>query len=300
MTVVKREVPMKMPSLTLCDNQGGKTKDMLLWCYFGTITCLEDNVTVYFDVTVYKKVLTCIRLNFGSNSTILQKTESEGKIYGYSIMFYIPNEADVLLGVTDNNDLAVQSDINKKIIPGENNEIILSKSKQQKLPDPFSNCEENNSSLLVKGTEVNYRQVNCADVCFNRVMTQICKCEYPGGCLPTSKWSTDCWNTRYNRTLINADCLNKCPLECNQIAFPVTRLNYKLDIIWVDRLKYFISNKFDIRNHTNEQIRSKIAYVFIYYDKLDTTEITQTPKMTMLDLISQIGGILGNLKNCYF
>ena len=47
---------------------------------------------------------------------------------------------------------------------------------------------------------------------------------------------------------------------------------------------------------SNEQIASRMAKVWIYYDSLDTTIITQTPKTTMLDLISNIGGILGIFK----
>ena len=76
----------------------------------------------------------------------------------------------------------MESDLNKRIIPADLNEISLTKSIQQSLPAPFSNCEEK-SHLSVKGSDVNYRQVTCADVCVNRVMTSICKCEWPEGCL---------------------------------------------------------------------------------------------------------------------
>ena len=294
MTVVKREVPMIMPSITFCDYGGGNINNMILGCYFGIDggTCLKDNLTVYDGL--YKT--TCVRFNFGSNATILQNMEREGYNFGYEIRLYLPNYASVWLGFTDNNDLAVRSDINKYIIPGDHNEISLSKSNQQNLPDPFSNCEEK-FHLSVKGSDVNYRQVNCAELCYNRVMSLICKCEWPEDC-PSSKLSNDCRNanTVKNKTLIKADCFKECPLECNQVAFPVTRLNIKLEDYWVDIYKEDISKKFDIRNQTNEQIASRMAIVWIYYDSLDTTIITQTPKTTMLDLISNIGGILGIFK----
>ena len=70
----------------------------------------------------------------------------------------------------------------------------------------------------------------------------------------------------------------------------------KFEDKWVDYVKDIILTKFNIINQTNEDIRSRMAYVQIYYDKLDTTIITQTAKMTMLDLISNIGGILGIFK----
>ena len=94
MTVVKREVSMIMPSITFCDYGKGNINDMLLDCWFGFSykRCLKDNVTVYaFGLNK----MTCLRFNFGSNATILQKTEGEGIKYGYEIMFYIPKDADV-------------------------------------------------------------------------------------------------------------------------------------------------------------------------------------------------------------
>ena len=293
MTVVKREIPMTLPSITFCNYEKTSVHDILLGCDFGIVgdTCIQDNVTVYDGP--YK--MFCIRFNFGSNATILQKSELEGPDLGYKIMLYIPNRAQVWLGLLDNNDLAVDSDIKKKIIPGDYNEITLSKSIQKSLPDPFSNCEETPS---LSGSVVSHRQVNCAEICYNRVMTEICKCEFPEGCPTPWEWIGDCKYAYsfHNYTLIKADCLNKCPLECNQVEFPVTRLNYKLESSWVDNYKDDISKKFDIRNQTKEQITSRMAYVQIYYDSLDTTEITQFAKMTMLDLISNIGGILGILK----
>ena len=71
---------------------------------------------------------------------------------------------------------------------------------------------------------------------------------------------------------------------------------YFKDDFLVNYYKIRISKRFDIINQTNEDKRSRMAYVQIYYDKLDTTIITQTAKMTMLDLISNIGGILGIFK----
>ena len=83
---------MTFPSITFCDLQAeNKVQVMPLYCYFGSdfTDCLNDNVTIYFDQI--KK--DCLRLNFGSNATIPQKTEREGIEYGYEIRLYIPNYA---------------------------------------------------------------------------------------------------------------------------------------------------------------------------------------------------------------
>ena len=58
--------------------------------------------------------------------------------------------------------------------------------------------------------------------------------------------------------------------------------------------KETISSRFNITEMTNEEVRSRYTILCIFYDKLETTEITQSPKMTIFDLISSIGGILGN------
>ena len=183
---------------------------------------------------------------------------------------------------------------------GETNHIILSKSTQKNLPKPFSECEE-----TIESSKLDNRQINCAEDCYDKVMTQICGCEWPEGC-PPSKTSIDCNNAFFlNLTLIKTDCLNKCPIECNQVAFLVKIVNYKEELLYdLTDLTHFvadkqnISKKYNISGQTDEDIRSRMSRVYIYYDKLETTQITQTPKMTEFDLISNIGGILGT--HCIF
>ena len=126
-------------------------------------------------------------------------------------------------------------------------------------------------------------------------MSSICCCEWPLSC-PSSERSKDCNNTFIkNYTSIKTDCMNKCPAECNQVSFRTTRVTYK----WEDSsntiplLKATISKKFNISGQTNEDIMSRIAKLSVFYDRLETTEIIQSPSMSTLDLIAAIGGILG-------
>ena len=120
MTVIRREPNMTMPSVTICGplNNENKFERILLGCKFGLVgdSCLQDKLINYNR--------NCVRLNFGSNATILQKSVREGLEYGYFIRLYIPKGAYVLLAVTDNNVLAVNSDINKRLINGETIEMF--------------------------------------------------------------------------------------------------------------------------------------------------------------------------------
>ena len=60
-----------------------------------------------------------------------------------------------------------------------------------------------------------------------------------------------------------------------------------------NQFKPSISAKFNISGMSDNELRSKLAIMNIFYEKLELTEITQIPVMTSVDLMSTVGGLLG-------
>ena len=121
---------MTLPAITVCSTQI-LAEDMLLKCTFGINSepCLTDKLNISYRRTVSN----CIRLNFGSNASILQRSEGEGYLYGYTIWFYIPKKVYLDYALYDNNVLVVESEINNALSPGDQNEVIISKSTHENL-----------------------------------------------------------------------------------------------------------------------------------------------------------------------
>ena len=93
------------------------------------------------------------------------------------------------------------------------------------------------------------------------------------------------------------ECLPLCPLECNTQEFKISTsfLNYP-HLSKVNGLlnNPIIKSKYEnISNVTVNQLRESILSVAIYYDDLSYTVISKEPAMSLLDLISAIGGIMG-------
>jgi len=60
-----------------------------------------------------------------------------------------------------------------------------------------------------------------------------------------------------------------------------------------DSSKSLVSETLNITGMNDDQFRKRLSFMWIYFDKLETTEITQTPSMTLTSLIENSGGLLG-------
>jgi hypothetical protein len=93
-------------------------------------------------------------------------------------------------------------------------------------------------------------------------------------------------------------CLPLCPLECNQteIKTPFT-FNQLSGNIYLESLK---RNNVLITDFSNDQeklnldtVKESVVRINIFYDSLSYTLSTESPKMDVVSLLSNIGGNLG-------
>jgi hypothetical protein len=108
-----------------------------------------------------------------------------------------------------------------------------------------------------------------------------------------------CVENSYNTFSLDEYQTKSCPLECDSTAFDLSlssleypdentyelfKNGYKYDAIY---LKYFnLTLTYDL-------FKSNAAFFTVYFSNLQYTEITESPKTSMYDLFTQIGGSLG-------
>ena len=290
-TKIKREAEMTLPAITICDYFGNITKDMILQCYYGTGEWNKYRINTTKNMALYHSYgyqLSCVQLNHGINLTELDISKGEGYRYSYSFYLYIPPDSYVFFAVTDNSARLVVDEVREEVYPGHLTNIVLSKTVQSALGPPYSTCNETQE----------FRQVNCVEECFNKNMSEICGCEYPAGCGDWSGWTDECQNAYWeNRSAIESNCNLQCPFECNQVSFPFNRVDVEWDISrgFLDYYKPIISAKFNITGQTDEEIKKSMTQLSVYFGRLETTEIFQSPSMTSTNLVGNVGGLLGKL-----
>jgi len=237
----------------------------------------------------------CVQLNYATNVTELQKVAGMGWEYGYRLTVHQPWESDnnLYIAFTDNRARVVQEEAREYVYGGQETELVLSKTLQSALGPPYSECNES----------TDYRQVTCNEDCYNEAMTEACGCGFPAECGIWLYWNQQCKDAYLSRNDFFLRCNQKCPVECNQVSFPLKRV----DVSWnflknsVDSdskfsLAYYkakVSKKFNISNKSDDEIKKCLTRIYIYFNELETTEITQSPNMSPTDLVANVGGLLG-------
>ena len=165
---------------------------------------------------------------------------------------------------------------------------------QTALGPPYSKCRE---------TE-DYRQVNCINDCIFRAMSELCRCKYPEECGSYVDWSVECQGAYdYNRSAIQSNWNLQCPSECNQVSFALNRIDVESDIDndnLDDYYKRRISGKFNITGMSDDQLIKRMTLLYIYFSKLLTTEISQSPSMTPTNMVGNVEGLLGKKSFIFF
>ncbi len=202
----------------------------------------------------------CIQLNTGTDNSELFKTIGEDYRYGYEIRINNNFSDEIKIAVTVNNVPVAQFDLKETIYPGLRTHFVLSKTIQKALGPPFSECNET----------VGYSYQNEVVNCFNNGMSKMCGCKYPVNCgFDANNQTKICDNAlNQNSSSIILQCRKDNHIECNQISYSLIRRDIYSDV-------------------------KTTTLLFIYFERIETVEITQTPSMTITNLVSELGGLLG-------
>ena len=135
--------------------------------------------------------------------------------------------------------------------------ILITRLVDSKLPEPYNNCADMKEDTA-------YRQVNCIEKCSSDLALE----KY--NCTVISYYRVE-GSELCKKLLIDilaefdSVCSPKCPKECESVTYEYSSTEY---------------------TETN------LSMIHIRYLGLEYTEVTQTPKMTIETLVSNIGGQL--------
>lgn len=187
--------------------------------------------------------------------------------------------------------------------------ITVKRTFTKKYPSPYSSCIDlstfsSNLYEFITNSNQTYRQLDCLKLCTQEHIINECGCyslEYPS--LNTN--SPPCLNLTDNKcafenklTVDARECEAKsCPLECDNVKYDLS-----LSSLINPHLKEYESfttkeikeyEKKLGRNLTYDFFKSTWVSIKVYYTSLHYLEIKEFPKVTAIDLLSQIGGSLG-------
>ena len=149
----------------------------------------------------------------------------------------------------------------------------MEKSVETKLELPFNKC---------------WDRINCFEICFeNFVKNYALKHQISED---EAKVIEEVKN--YDR---ETNCNDLCPLECESTHYKITGSMLSLteyseySLPWIP----VVEKKLNITVNSTEEFNKNFLEIFVYFDSLQYTKISQPPKTTLSALVSNFGGSTG-------
>ncbi len=221
---------------------------------------------------------------------------------GYGFHIFVHNHTDIISRIIKGVDVS----------PGYQTNLIVQRVFYEKLSLPYDDCFESiqtyyefNTTFVKKILDSDgiYQQSTCIEICRRNKFLIKCNCNLRN----QSIW--ECFNDDYNVTcrqdLIQNfylnyynECLPLCPLECKEEGFWIStsflsypHLSKANDLLNNSAIKTKFSNI--TKDLVMDTLKQSVLSIYVYYDDLKYTLIRKSPKIEWLDLISNIGGIMG-------
>ena len=232
---------------------------------------------------------------------------SEGREYGLSIIFMnIANQnkypalyAKGLVVFVNNQSFSPLESDAVYLEPGTETNIAVIRTFSHNQPWPYSQCQD-----IANQT---YRQENCLDLCLQKEIINACGCYFTKYLMEAQSepcenvTQLDCINKQTNlftRDFLESS-LRECPLECDSLVYnlQISSLEFPneqfYNMFLLDQTLYGLLSILLSDTPTFANIREISYKANVFYPHLQYTQISQTPKTSPFDLLSQIGGSLG-------
>jgi len=287
------EYPMTLPAVTIClarvspyFSTNATLEKSLHRCEVGGTFCEANDFFSFEARTSFptNASINCYVLNGGRNSTghlsDIHSTRTTGVMSGFILEFLLPKDHFIFYYINDAFVKPTTSEIIKPITTGTINQFILEKSVEAKLEYPFNNCWERKNlpdTPLVRqlsASNITYRQVNCFDLCYEMFVQKYAV---------KNRISED--EARRNDEVKNYDrvknCNHLCPQECESSQYKISESVFSSDKL------------IDISTEEFLEIYMNYLEIYMFFDSLKYTKISQTPKTTLSALVSNLGGSIG-------
>jgi hypothetical protein len=276
-------------------------------CYFNEVEC---NFNEDFNWFYSFKWGSCYQFNSGKNSTLpLKQTKLGGRNYGlglfigplYNLNKYPTYHSTGLRIFVHNNSFLSSSADEILVETGKHSSISIKKTFTYKTPMPHSQCQDLSqfdSDLYnyIKVNHVEYRQKDCFELCLQKMIIDNCSCFYTWlpiyglSSQPCSSIEFKCLASVFNEVKdeIETICAPQCPLECNYVAYDLT-----MSSLSFPNKEFYDALKLNASQMSLNEYRQSHLGLDIFFPIKQYTEISETPKITFVDLVSSIGGALG-------
>jgi hypothetical protein len=218
--------------------------------------------------------------------------------------FYIHN---VSMDPFTNTDMPIV------ISPGKYNTIFVKRTFVSRLGEPYNNCKDGliypdafDSSIfkfILTNTKSAYRQSDCFNICQAQYLLNVCNSKVSLGMTfqiyaSASNIDKACFQEHWIDFIEKTfdECSPYCPLECSYITyeFKTVAFSFAFDDLMIEATNPKITKFFPSGyNITYQDLVNSIARVSILYEDFNYSIISQTPQMGIIDLISNMGGLLG-------
>jgi hypothetical protein len=265
-----------------------------LSCSFGNAECSADDFAWKYENTNGN----CYIFNSGMDSNgaqipVLSSTQ-RGIQYGFRLELLLPpadtyylDLAKVLRVYVGDSSMEESQYEYIGLSPGFLTNIGIQKTVSRALPYPYSSCNSNPA----------YSQTDCIDKCYALSYTQYCNCSN-ADCFTFEEIQCehDFHDTFFSKIFQNDTCSVACVPKCERTVYDLTISSFEYpsenyaDNLMENRDVLFRNQNYSVdKNH----LKKNILALLVYWKNLEYTLIEESATTTELDLIANIGGLLG-------
>ena len=262
----------------------------------------------------------CFTYNSGltqnNTPTPLKTIELDGQQYGLSLIIapllnsnkYPTSYSNGLKVYIHNQTFQASSSDGFYLEPGKETTIAVRKTITNNYPAPYSECTDLSSSATSKSSQLytyivltknkTYRQYDCFNLCLQRAIEMSCGCFWARYDHIDNE-TFQCFNLTHLECIKKEQaefneliCIDECPLECDSTTYSLqaSMLEFPSRQMYdVFKREVTLANY----SYTYEMYKESVLALNIFYPYAQYTRITESPKTTPIDLLSQIGGSLG-------
>lgn len=289
---------------------GFRADQMILDCYFASEKCTLSQFDWYYDYFYGN----CFRFNYGNETDQLNSVVTPDTGLELILLSRIPDfDQNFLYSSRQNGLRIIISDQNSTPIysqgillrPGVHANIDLAKTKSVSMPEPYSNCQNTRSMTSILAREMRnlgiiYNRKDCLNLCFQKLNIDLFGCYDLQ--FPRLFDAPPCDNRSIFEKIKECEfnleeCYRLCPFACETSRYELTitysefpSKSFYQELIKEKKLDKYLN---ETRNFTYEMVKQSLISLFIYFDRLDFTEIREHENYKISNLISNIGGTLG-------
>ena len=316
---IKPEMPSPFPSVRICSLtptlRNYTLYERIIYCKFNGINDCTNDFVLYLDYFVSKM---CLRFNTSSlNKFFATKSGSRSGLAMtlFDGLFNEPRRnsyqvpSNGLQIYIYNNSIEPNAEESLIAAPGFTTSFAISKIVSSKLTEPYNDCIDTlntyksfDSTLYkeIVNSNHSYRQSDCLDFVFIRTISPNVSFndryqflfEYS-----ISNSIDKLAHKFYENVSSNKAIMSQCPFECNSVFYETTifQADYPSNNEYLNLInKTVLLSNFPNGNLTSlNEFKQSMYSIFIYFNHLTYTQISQQPQISLWNLISSIGGLFG-------